>query len=173
MIRRTALLVCLLAGAQTLPAQSIRGHYVSKDEPDGVIYHTFPVTLFEREGAGALTFDLTYKTRQDGFVTLNFTCETDSSLPADSVRFAAGDAVLAGRVETLYLEPGKKRWKHRYSLRTDFAQTALFFDEHALPEARVYFAGRPAVYRVRRSAWRTYAPVGYRIFEMIRVNEPR
>ena len=35
----------------------------------------------------------------------------------------------------------------------------------------LYVAGRETTYEVKRSAWRSYAPVAYRIFEMIRVNE--
>ena len=48
MTKRLLLAAALcIAGASTLPAQNIRNHYVSKAETDGVIYHTFPVTLFE------------------------------------------------------------------------------------------------------------------------------
>ena len=62
MTKRLLLAAALcIAGASTLPAQNIRNHYVSKAETDGVIYHTFPVTLFENREAGDLTFDITYK----------------------------------------------------------------------------------------------------------------
>jgi len=78
-----------IAGASTLPAQNIRNHYVSKAETDGVIYHTFPVTLFENREAGDLTFDITYKEHRGGRATINFTCRMAQAVPADSVRFAA------------------------------------------------------------------------------------
>ena len=75
-------------------------------------------------------------------------------------------------MEKLYLEPEKKGWKHRYTFDADGSQLCGFFDEGAVPEVTLYAGGRPYVYRAKRAAWRSYAPVGYRIFEMIRINEP-
>ena len=78
MTKRLLLAAALcIAGASTLPAQNIRNHYVSKAETDGVIYHTFPVTLFENREAGDLTFDITYKEHRGGRATINFTCRID------------------------------------------------------------------------------------------------
>ena len=71
----------------------------------------------------------------------------------------------------LYLEPEKKQWKHRYTFDADGSKLCGFFDERALPEVTVYVGEEPYVYRAKRSAWRSYAPIGYRIFDMIRVNE--
>lgn len=163
--------LCLACAVTTVRAQSIRGHYVSKAEADGVIYHTFPVTLFENGEAGDLTFDITYKEHRGGRAVINFTCRTAEPVPVDSVRFASGGVVMSGPVEKLYLEPEKKGWKHRYTFDADGSQLCGFFDEHSLPEVTLYTAGRACPYRVKRSAWRSYAPVGYKIFEMIRINE--
>lgn len=172
MTKRLLLAAALcIAGASTLPAQNIRNHYVSKAETDGVIYHTFPVTLFENREAGDLTFDITYKEHRGGRATINFTCRMAQAVPADSVRFAADAAVMSGPVDKLYLEPEKKQWKHRYTFDADGSELCGFFDERALPEVTVYVGGKPYVYRAKRSAWRSYAPIGYRIFDMIRVNE--
>lgn len=164
----------LLIGV-SLPAagQNIRSYYVSKAETDGTIYHTFPVTLFEHPQAGDLTFDLTYKEHHTGRATLNFTCRLAEADAVDSVRFESGRVVMAGPVGKLYLEPEKRGWKHRYTFDLDASKLCGFFDEKAQPEVVLYVGGKPWVYRVKRSAWRSYAPVGYRIFEMIRVNEGR
>lgn len=164
----------LLVGV-SLPAagQEIRSHYVSKAEADGVIYHTFPVTLFEHPEAGDLIFDITYKEHRGGRATLNFTCWSANSCTVDSVRFVSGRVVLSGPVGKLYLEPQKRGWKHRYTFDVDASQLCGFFDERQLPEVTLYIDGQPWVYRAKRSAWRSYAPIGYRIFEMIRVNEAR
>lgn len=100
MTKRLLLAAALcIAGASTLPAQNIRNHYVSKAETDGVIYHTFPVTLFENREAGDLTFDITYKEHRGGRATINFTCRMAQAVPADSVRFAADAAVMSGPVD--------------------------------------------------------------------------
>lgn len=163
--------LCAVGIVVSAPAQNIRGHYVSKAETDGVIYHTFPCTLFEHPGAGDLTFDITYKERRDGMATINFTYEMERATPADSIRFAAGRTVMGGPTEKIYLEPGRKRWKHRYTFRVPVERLETFFDEAAVPSVALYAGGRTYVYSVKRSAWRSYAPVGYRIFEMIRVNE--
>lgn len=171
MTKRLLLAALCCAGAATLAAQNIRSHYVSKAEADGVIYHTFPVTLFGNAEAGDLTFDITYKENRGGRATLNFTCRLPQAVPADSVRFASGTVTLAGPVEKLYLEPEKKGWKHRYTFETDGSKLCGFFDEQAVPAVTLYVGGTPYVYRVKRSAWRSYAPIGYKIFEMIRINE--
>ena len=82
-------------------------------------------------------------------------------------------ATAAGPVEKLYLEPEKKGWKHRYTFDADGSLLCGFFDEGAEPEVTLYAGERPYVYRAKRSAWRSYAPIGYKIFEMIHVNERR
>lgn len=173
MTKRSVVLALLFAAgvAGGLSAQDIRGRYVSRVQEDGTIYHTFPCTLFEHPEAGDLTFDITYKEHADALATLNFTYELDEAVPVDSVCFAAGKVRLRGPVEKLYIEPGRKRWKHRYSLRTPVAALCPFFDAEALPEATLYAGERVWVYRAKRSAWRSYAPVGRKIFEMVRVNE--
>lgn len=164
---------CVAGAVLSASAQNIRSHYVSKAEEDGTIYHTFPVTLFENREAGDLTFDITYKEHRSGRATINFTCRMLQAVPVDSVRFASGVVTMSGPVEKLYLEPEKKGWKHRYTFDADGSQLCGFFDEQAEPEVTLYVGGQPSVYRAKRSAWRSYAPVGYKIFEMIYVNERR
>lgn len=173
MIRIVFLLTLFAVGTSVAAGQNIRGRYVAKMQEDGTIYHTLPVTLFESRTAGPLTFDMTYKDRQDGSMTINFTCCLPQASAADSVSFRAGDAVLSGPVAKLYLEPAKKGWRHRYSLRTDAAPVCAFFDERATPSVTLWSGGRAFVFEVKRSAWRNYAPVGYKIFETVRVNEAR
>ena len=91
----------------------------------------------------------------------------------DSVRFVSGRTVMAGPVAKIYLEPEKRGWKHRYTFEVDALLLCGFFDETALPEVTLHVGGQSRVCRVKRSAWRSYAPIGCRIFEMIRVNEAR
>lgn len=172
MIRRTLLAALLTAGIVTgAAAQDIRGHYVSKAEEDGSIYHTFPCTLFENRDTGELTFDITYKEHRDGQATINFTYFMERATPIDSVRFVSGPVVLAGPVEKIYLEPDRRQWRHRYTFRAPVTSVEAFFDETAEPSVTLHAGDRAWTYRVKRSAWRSYAPVGYRIFEMIRINE--
>lgn len=168
---KSLLLALFAVGSCAVSAQNIRGRYVSKAEEDGTIYHTFPCTLFENAEAGDLTFDITYKERQDGLATLNFTCLREDAAAVDSVLFDGGRTQLRGAVRRIYAEPEKKRWKHRYSLRTPLASLCTFFDEEALPTVTLYGGGRSTVYWAKRSAWRSYAPVGCKIFETVRVNE--
>ena len=123
MTKRLLLAVACIAGASMVSAQNIRSHYVSKAEDDGVIYHTFPVTLFENRETGDLTFDITYKENRSGRATINFTCRMPDAVPADSVRFAAGAVTMSGPVGKLYLEPGKKDWKHRSEEHTSELQS--------------------------------------------------
>lgn len=168
---KSLLLALFLAASCCAGAQNIRNRYVQRVQEDGTIYHTFPCTLFEHAQAGDLTFDITYKERQDGRATLNFTCTLPDAAQADSVRFDAGRTQLHGPVGRIYIEPEKKGWRHRYSLRIPVAALCPFFDEEVLPQVTLYIGDRSVVYRAKRSAWRSYAPVGCKIFETVRVNE--
>ena len=104
-VTAAGLLAGTLLAASAAVGQNIRSHYVSKAEADGVIYHTFPVTLFEHPEAGDLTFDITYKEHRTGRATLNFTCRSEQAVAVDSVRFASGRTEMAGPVGKIYLEP--------------------------------------------------------------------
>lgn len=137
----------------------------------GTVYHTFPCTLFENRNVGDLTFDITCRDNREMPATINFTYEMAEIAPADSVRFVSGGTQMKGEVKKLYISPQKKQWKHRYSLSVDMKLLFTFFDVDALPEAIVYSQGQAFVYKAKPSAWKSYAPVGYKIFEMIRVNE--
>ena len=170
-VRELAAGILLIGVSLPAAGQKIGSYYVAKAEPDGMIYHTFPVTLFEHPEAGDLTFDITYKEHREGRATLNFTCRMARPETVDSVRFVSGGVILSGPVGRLYLEPEKRGWKHRYTFDLDASRLCGFFDERQLPEVTLYIDGRPWLYRAKRSAWRSYAPIGYRIFEMIRINE--
>ena len=111
-IRRCLLTVVLATGLSAAAvAQNIRSHYVSKAEADGTIYHTLPCTLFEHDGAGDLTFDITYKEHRDGLATINFTCFMECATPIDSVRFVAGARPLSGPAGESFPAPAPQRWR--------------------------------------------------------------
>lgn len=167
------LLLALLAAAIALPAaaQEVGGHYVSRVEADGTIYHTLPRTLFDHAEAGDLTFDLTYKTGSDGLATLNITSHSAAEAPVDSLRLTGEELALTLPAERIYTEPEARRWRHRSTCRVPLAAIETFFGQQH-PEVIVYTAGRAIPYSAKRSAWRSYAPAGRRIVKMIRSNEP-
>lgn len=172
LLRCGAVCVALLLCAGPAAGQNIRGHYVSKAEEDGTIYHTFPKTLFANSECGDLAFDLTYKEKTGGVVTVNFTYLMPQMSPVDSVRIQmAGRTILSGRASKLYIEPERKEWKHRYTFTAPVALFSTFFDETTLPVMTLYSQGKAYAYPAKPSAWRSFAPIGFRIFEMIRVNE--
>lgn len=171
-LRCGALCVALLLCAGSAVGQNIRGHYVSKAEEDGTIYHTFPKTLFTNSECGDLTFDLTYKEKKEGVVTVNFTYGMPQMNPVDSVCIQIdGRTILSGRASKLYIEPERKVWKHRYTFTAPVAAFGTFFDETTLPVMMLYSQGKAYAYPAKPSAWQSFAPIGFRIFEMIRVNE--
>ncbi len=164
----------LLFSTVDMQAQNISGHYVSKAEEDGMLYHTLPETLFASPKQGDLTFDITYKEGRDGMATLNFTYVMEQMTSADSIRVAIPERVLlSGKVEKLYVEPTKKSWTHRYSFKTPVVGLYSFFDEETSPVLTIYSGGKAYSYPAKRSAWKSYAPIGYRIFKMIRANAPQ
>lgn len=167
----TALSGLFVFMAVTAQGQDIRKHYVSKSDGQATIYHTFPCTLFENNQAGDLTYDLTYRDHGTGCVTLNFTYVMAELTPADSVRFVSGKTVMQGSVEKLYITPDKKRWKHRYTFSPVVSSLYTFYNVTAAPQVTVYSKGRAYVYNVKQSAWKSYAPIGDKIFRTIRINE--
>ncbi len=173
-IRRAAIgaaLLCATLLPHGSPAQDIRGRYVAKQDTAGTIYHTFPCTLFEQADGTDLTFDITYRDHGDGLAVVNFTYCAAAPFAIDSVRFESGGVLLHGAAERLYIEPERKHWKHRYSLRVPVERLCPFFDAQAEPRVTLHAGSKQRDYRVKRSAWRSYAPIGCRIFEMVRVNE--
>lgn len=157
----------------TVCGQNIKGHYVSKAETDGTVYHTLPCTLFTNRDAGDLTFDTTYKEHGDGQATINFTCTQDEMTVVDSVYLTCGRTELRGAAKKIYLIPEKSKWKHRYTFNADMKALYAFFDVAVEPQIVLYSAGNAVVYKVKPAAWKAHAPVMSRIFELIRINELR
>lgn len=174
-MKRIAYLLLVLALPLTGHAQKIKGHYTSRAQEDGTLYHLFPVELFANRENGGLTLDITYKSLKtpvaEPQATINFTYYADRTLPADSVCFRCGALTMRGPVEKLYVEPDKKRWKHRYTFSVPVEKLYRYFDETQTPEAILHTRQGEVVFPVRRSEWRSYAPIAFRIFEMIRFNE--
>lgn len=176
-MKRIAYLLLILACLLPLAghAQKIKGRYTSRAQEDGTLYHLYPVELFSNRENGNLTFDITYKALKspaaEPRATINFTYYADRTLPADSIRFSCGDIAMQGRTEKIYVEPDKKRWKHRYTVSVPAATLYRYFDETRTPAVTLYTRQGAVEFPVRRSEWKDYAPVAFRIFEMIRYNE--
>lgn len=172
-MNRLALTVaaCLAITGQ-VAGQSIKGHYVAKTEADGTIYHTFPSALFENKVSGDLVFDITYKSNSEKRATINFTYTMKTVNPVDSVRFVCGATRIDGSAAKIYISPEKKSWKHRYTFSADLKSLSLFFVKAAdSPSVTLYIGGKVVVFNVKPSAWNSYAPIGNKILEMIRMNE--
>lgn len=153
--------------------QNIKGHYVSKTDDSGTVYHTLPCTFFEAPQVGELTFDITYRSNSDGMAVINFTFEMGVMFAIDSVCFTSGRTQMRGAAKKIYISPLKKEWKHRYSFTTEVKSLYSFFDVSATPQVVLYGQGKSCVYKAKPSAWKSAAPVQSKIFEMIRVNEQR
>ncbi len=169
----------LLTVACLLPlagqAQKIKGRYTSRAQEDGTLYHLYPVELYANREHGNLSCDITYKSLKspaaDPRATINFTYYADRAQPADSIRFSCGDITMRAPVEKIYIEPDKKRWKHRYTASVPVGTLYRYFDETRTPAVTLYTRQGTVEFPVRRSEWTGYAPVAFRIFEMIRCNE--
>lgn len=165
-----AIVMCITVVGSAI-GQNIKGHFVSKTEDEGTIYHTFPCTLFEAAQIGGLTFDITYKSHSDGKAIINFTCQMDDTNAVDSVHFVSGQTQMKGAVKKIHISPQKKRWTHRYSFITDVEPLYTFFNVSTTPQVVVYGQGNAYTYKVKPAAWRAKAPVMHKIFEMVRINE--
>lgn len=172
MVNRLLLaIVMCIAVVGSVIGQNIKGHYVSKTEEDGTIYHIFPCTLFEAAQIGGLTFDITYKSHGDGKATINFTCEMDGTQVVDSVHFVSGQTQMKGTVKKIYISPQKNRWTHRYSFTTDVKALYSFFNVSEAAQVVIYGQGEAYTYKVKPAAWKSKAPVMNKIFETVRINE--
>ena len=109
-----------------------------------MIYHTFPVTLFEHPEAGDLTFDITYKEHRAGRATLNFTCRMAQADEVDSVRFRlrrGGDGGPGGEASTS--NPGSGTGNTAIRLIWTLHNSAGSFDETQQPSVTLYIDGLP------------------------------
>lgn len=173
---RVAIILLFVLQALCLSAQNLSRHYVSRGDIEGTIYHTMPVTLFSNSDCGDLTYDITYKSYARDTIamaTLNFTYYADEPSPAERVSIRSANTHIEGSVSRLYIEPERNRWKHRYTLHLPIEQLYGLYNADQSPEVVITTQSSELEYQAKRSAWREYAPIGYKIFEVIRLNDAR
>lgn len=152
----------------SLYGQNIKKHYVLKIQEKGNLYHFLPVSLFEDTDGEKLSYDLTYTTWNDSIV-MNFSYIKTEPLLIDSIEYIAGNISLEGSVEKLYVEPTAKKWMHRYSLRGKADDFFQLYNSGTTPEILIYSKGITHPYPANKANWRKYAPIGQKIFKMIRL----
>ncbi len=151
--------------------QDIRNHYVSRAQEDGTVFFANPVELFESKEHGTLKYDLTYKTGSDS-VVMNFTYILKRAVEPDSIRVKTSTVDILGTTRKIYVEPkSNKDWAHRYSTSgkiNDFYK--LYDNDGTDAEVVIYSSGKEYTFPAKQSAWSKYSPIGYKIFETIRLN---
>ncbi|MEG1574143.1 MAG: hypothetical protein RR293_07630 [Bacteroidales bacterium] len=167
------ILTCLLCiFCSVTSGQNIKGHYVARSQEDGTLYYTMPVSLFKNDKLGDLTFDLTYK-QNSKTVTMNFTYLMEQPTSADSIKIINGSVIISGETKKIYIEPYKNMWKHRYTLSDSITNFNSFYTEKNASEAIIYAGEKEYRYKVKKSAWKNYLPIGNKIFQMIELNEKK
>ncbi len=148
--------------------QSIKGHYLFKPQEGGAIFHLYEVSLFEDESGNKLKYDITYSSKDD-VAFLNFTYVMPRAIQIDSIKITSSDGQqISGEVKKLYIEPTKRDdWTHRYSLECSLDQLLKLYDNEAAPRIELLAGNKIYSYSAKESAWKRYAPIGAKIFEMI------
>ena len=167
------LLLLLMASLPLVAtAQKIKNHYVVREEADASILYMMPVTLFEADGYGELTYDITWRdgVGEDSLpATLNFTYYAPDPLEADSLEIRGREVSLAAPCRKLYIDPENRRWKHRYTLSFPVEELFVLYQESS-PEVVLHTPKGEVRFEVKRRAWGEYQPIGQRIVETIRLN---
>lgn len=174
-MKRLYFFVILLAGLP-LGAQNLKGFYVQKMHPDGLLYFVYPQKMPEVKGGvklcrGPLSYDYTYLDARDS-VTLLVSVETNKAFRADSLFVDLPDGSrYACATEMIYCEPFKNIWKCRLRCvlpygkweqmyRTEPFMLTLFTVKD---NVRLCFKDKPGVWSKVRARFA-------RLQEMIRLN---
>lgn len=153
-------------------AQKIKNHYVVREEADATILYMMPVTLFEADGYGELTYDITWRdlVGDDASpATLNFTYYASEPLEATTLEIRGERLSLAAPCRKLYIDPENRRWKHRYTLSFPEEELFVLYQESS-PELVLHTPKGEVHFEVKNRAWGEYQPIGQRIVETIRLN---
>ncbi|MFR9651800.1 MAG: hypothetical protein SNG35_07245 [Rikenellaceae bacterium] len=165
---RSTLLFIFLTLSLTLFGQSVKNYYVSKIVDNGTLYHLYPQELFQSSDGDDLAYDITYNSVNDS-IALNITVVNDSVLKLKSIAIESENIKLKGELERLFVEPKGKQWLHRYSLNTQAEPLFSLYNLESNPQITLYTSDNEYIYSVKHSAWKKYAPIGNRIFEMIKI----
>ena len=150
-------------------AQKPKDFYVSYPQAGGMLFHVFPVTFFQHKTDGDLTFDITYRCGKDSAV-INFTYYAPQPQTLDSVRFVAGNVLLSGKAEKLFVEAeNTKTWTHRYSFKVPIKFLFPFFNPEEKPYANLYIDSTIKDYELKKSEWNKKAPMFRIIMKTIRM----
>lgn len=150
--------------------QNIKKHYVSKIEAEGVIYHLLPVSLFDDEEGEDFSYELTYTSWNDT-IAMTFTYILPEPSQMDSIRYISGKNEITGKIEQIYVEPTAKKWAHRYRMADKAEKFFQLYSPTADAEINIHSNTQEHTYRAKKRSWRKYAPIGQKIFEMIRLRQ--
>lgn len=173
---RRLFFVIVLFMALPLGAQNLKGFYVQKIHPDGLLYFVFPQKMAELKRSmklcrSPLSYDYTYLDARDS-VTLLVTVETNTVFGADSLFVDLPDgARYACKVEMIYREPRKKAWRCRARCMLPYDVWERMYK--AQPFSLTLFSVQDHVALCFRDKSRTWSKVRAcfgRLQEMIRLN---
>ncbi len=171
LLRNLSLFTLIILCASSVLAQRIDGYYVSRTESDGLIFFLLPQELFESSKSNRLQYDLTIKrSPSSDSVRMNFTYRMAEATPIDSIDIYSSSTKLRKAVERIYIEPDSKEWVHRYGAQFHMQELANFYLAEAHPTITLYSGDKRIIYNCRVNDWQRYAPIGHRIFAMIRIN---
>ncbi len=166
--KRITLIIALLTLSLSTYGQSVKGHYVSKTIDGGTLYHLLPKTLFHSE-SNELSYDLTYSSASDS-ITMSITFVSPEITKLDAMKVESQKMNVKDGLTRLYIEPKGKEWIHRYSMSTKAEPFFNLYTPKTTPQITLYNGDDEYIYTVKESAWKKYAPIGSRIFEMLKLD---
>lgn len=169
-IHRVLILLIWVGSTYTAEAQKPKDFYVSYPQPDGTLFHLFPISFFQHKTDGDLTFDITYQCGKDSAV-INFTYYASQPQPLDSMRFVSGKSLLSGKATKIFIEAeNTKKWAHRYSVTVPIRSLFPFFDPEEKPSANLCMNSITKGYELKKAEWSKKAPVFRTIMRMIGID---
>lgn len=175
-VMRRLFFVFVLFMALPLGAQNLKGFYVQKIHPDGLLYFVYPQKMAEMKGnmkscRGPLLYDYTYLDARDS-VTLLITVETNAIFSTDSLFVDLPDGSrYACAVEMIYCEPHKNAWKCRVRCMLTYDVWVRMYKEQ--PFTLTLFSIKDNVglcFRDKAGVWSKVSARFGRLQEMIRLN---
>ena len=164
------MVICLLS-VLSISAQKINKDYIFYPQDTGNLYFIFPQKGFTSQNTTdlkGLEYDVTYLTGSDS-LTISYTYINREICKPEAVSFLSSDGQVLYKVEAqmLFVQPLKKNWKHRGTVKIPFAKAVEFYGQGSKPQLQLHTNKQDFRYQIANGKWEKQRYLISRVFEII------
>lgn len=154
----------------TALGQNIEKSYTSSVRGDEAVYFIYPMKKFKSKDASKeLEYDITYNHLSDS-LTYNFTFYYKQPLSISSVSFIADDQTLVIPAKILFVEPKKKQWVHRVSLRIPYNNFRTLYSSATPYKLKIESGSSNVLFEINPKDWKKQSAIISGVIQVIELN---